>query len=107
VPTSLPSGWAVSTPPLRSWHAWPSLRKAFERHGLGMPARNPEAVRWRAAPLPASAPAAGGASAGRGVRGSQPGRAPFRRDPQAEQGLRLRRAEEILTLSYQTVVELN
>jgi hypothetical protein len=28
---------------------WPSLRKAFTRHGLGMPARNPEAVRQRAA----------------------------------------------------------
>jgi hypothetical protein len=27
---------------------WPSLRKAFVRHGLGMPARNPEAVRQRA-----------------------------------------------------------
>jgi hypothetical protein len=27
---------------------WPSLRKAFQRHGLGMPARNPEAVRQRA-----------------------------------------------------------
>jgi hypothetical protein len=27
---------------------WPSLRKAFTRHGLGMPARNPEAVRERA-----------------------------------------------------------
>ena len=27
---------------------WPSLRKAFGRHGLGMPARNPEAVRQRA-----------------------------------------------------------
>jgi hypothetical protein len=26
----------------------PSLRKAFTRHGLGMPARNPEAVRQRA-----------------------------------------------------------
>jgi hypothetical protein len=26
---------------------WPSLRKAFTRHGLGMPARNPEAVRQR------------------------------------------------------------
>jgi hypothetical protein len=23
---------------------WPSLRKAFTRHGLGMPTRNPEAV---------------------------------------------------------------
>jgi WhiB family transcriptional regulator, redox-sensing transcriptional regulator len=28
---------------------WPSLRKAFTRHGLGMPARNPEAVRQRTA----------------------------------------------------------
>jgi WhiB family transcriptional regulator, redox-sensing transcriptional regulator len=27
---------------------WPSLRKAFQRHGLGMPERNPEAVRQRA-----------------------------------------------------------
>jgi hypothetical protein len=25
--------------------SWPSLRKAFQRHGLGMPAHNPEAVR--------------------------------------------------------------
>jgi hypothetical protein len=27
---------------------WPSLRKAFTRHGLGMPARNPGALRKRA-----------------------------------------------------------
>jgi hypothetical protein len=27
---------------------WPSLRKAFARHGLGMPTPNPEAVRQRA-----------------------------------------------------------
>jgi hypothetical protein len=27
---------------------WPSLRKAFGRHGLGMPTPNPEAVRQRA-----------------------------------------------------------
>jgi hypothetical protein len=26
---------------------WPSLRKTFTRHGLGMPVRNPEAVRQR------------------------------------------------------------
>ena len=26
---------------------WPSLRKAFARHGLGMPARNPQTVRQR------------------------------------------------------------
>jgi hypothetical protein len=28
---------------------WPSLRKAFQHHGLGMPARHPDAVRQRAA----------------------------------------------------------
>jgi hypothetical protein len=27
---------------------WPSLRKAFTRHRLGMPTRNPEAIRQRA-----------------------------------------------------------
>jgi hypothetical protein len=27
---------------------WPSLRKAFTRHGLGMPTPNPEAIRQRA-----------------------------------------------------------
>jgi len=27
---------------------WPSLRKAFQRHGLGMPVRNPEAFRQHA-----------------------------------------------------------
>jgi hypothetical protein len=27
---------------------WPSLRKAFTRHGLGMPTPNPETVRQRA-----------------------------------------------------------
>jgi hypothetical protein len=87
---------------------WPSLRKAFGRHGLGMPARNPEAVRQRA-------------SAAASQRGGPPtappldlvfaalnqGQVPARRGPQAEQGVRLRRAEEIETLSYRTVVELN
>jgi len=87
---------------------WPSLRKAFTRHGLGMPTRNPEAVRQRAI-----------AAASRGT--SQPavptldpvfvalnqGQQPARRGLHAEQGVRLRRAEEIETLSYRTVVELN
>jgi hypothetical protein len=35
------------------------------------------------------------------------GQLPARRGPSAEQGVRLRRAEEIETLSYRTVVELN
>jgi WhiB family transcriptional regulator, redox-sensing transcriptional regulator len=87
---------------------WPSLRKAFARHGLGMPARNPEAVRQRAI----------AAARQRTGRPATPpldpafvalnsGQLPTRRGPQAEQGVRLRRAEEIETLSYRTVVELN
>jgi hypothetical protein len=35
------------------------------------------------------------------------GQLPARRGPHAEQGVRLRRAEEIETLGYRTVVELN
>jgi WhiB family redox-sensing transcriptional regulator len=87
---------------------WPSLRKAFTRHGLGMPARNPEAVRQRAI-------TAASQRVGLSVAPTldpvfvalNPGQLPARRGPQAEQGLRLRRAEEIETLSYRTVVELN
>jgi hypothetical protein len=37
---------------------WPSLRKAFTRHGLGMPAATPQAVRQRASTPPTSAAAA-------------------------------------------------
>ena len=87
---------------------WPSLRKAFTRHGLGMPARNPEAVRQRAITAasqrvgPSVAPTLDPVFVA-----LNPGQLPARRGPQAEQGLRLRRAEEIETLSYRTVVELN
>jgi hypothetical protein len=87
---------------------WPSLRKAFQRHGLGMPARNPEVVRQRAIAA---------ASQRAGPPATPPldpvfvalnsGQLPARRGLQAEQGVRLRRAEEIETLSYRTVVELN
>jgi WhiB family transcriptional regulator, redox-sensing transcriptional regulator len=87
---------------------WPSLRKAFTRHGLGMPARNPEAIRQRAiaaASQPADPPAAPPLDPV--FVALNPGQLPTRRGPQAEQGLRLRRAEEIETLSYRTVVELN
>jgi WhiB family transcriptional regulator, redox-sensing transcriptional regulator len=87
---------------------WPSLRKAFTRHGLGMPAPNPEAVRQRAIaaasqrtgqpPAPPLDPA---------FVALNRGQLPAPRGPQPEQGVRLRRAEEIETLSYRTVVELN
>jgi hypothetical protein len=87
---------------------WPSLRKAFGRHGLGMPERNPEAVRQRA--LAAASRRAGPPAApplDLVFAALNPGQLPPRRGPQAEQGLRLRRAEEIESLSYRTVVELN
>jgi hypothetical protein len=87
---------------------WPSLRKAFQRHGLGMPARNPEAVRQRA--LAAASQRAGPPAApplDPMFVALNPGQLPTRRGPHAEQGLRLRRAEEIETLSYRTVIELN
>jgi WhiB family redox-sensing transcriptional regulator len=87
---------------------WPSLRKAFTRHGLGMPARNPEAVRERAitaASQRGDQPAA--PTLDPVFVALNPGQLPTRRGPHAEQGVRLRRAEEIETLSYRTVVELN
>jgi WhiB family redox-sensing transcriptional regulator len=87
---------------------WPSLRKAFGRHGLGMPERNPEAVRQRAL---AAASQRGGPPAAPPLdpvfAALNQGQLPARRGPAAKQGVRLRRAEEIETLSYRTVVELN
>jgi WhiB family redox-sensing transcriptional regulator len=87
---------------------WPSLRKAFGRHGLGMPAGNPEAVRQRtlaAASRRAGPPAAPPVDPV--FAALNQGQLPTRRGPHGEQGVRLRRAEEIETLSYRTVVELN
>ena len=86
---------------------WPSLRKAFTRHGLGMPARNPEAVRQRAI---AAARQRTGQPAPPVMPPLDPmfvalnhGQLPAPRGTQPEQGVRLRRAEEIETLSYRTV----
>jgi len=90
--------------------SWPSLRKAFTRHGLGMPARNPETVRQRAI-------AAGRHRSGQSAPPATPPLGPVfvglnhgqlspQRGTQPEQGVRLRRAEEIETLSYRTVVAL-
>jgi hypothetical protein len=39
---------SVNAAATRLGTTWPSLRKAFTRHGLGMPTRNPDAVRQRA-----------------------------------------------------------
>ena len=87
---------------------WASLRKAFQRHGLGMPARNPEAVRQRtiaAASRRTGPPAV--APLDPVFAALNQGQLPAQRGSDAEQGIRLRRAEEIETLSYRTLVELN
>ena len=87
---------------------WPSLRKACTRHGLGMPTRNPEAVRQRASPPPASAPAS--RPPRRWTRYSWPS-TPMRsrrghgRRPSCTQWVH--RDEEYATLGANVVVELN
>jgi hypothetical protein len=73
-----------------------------------MPERNPEAVRQRAI---AAASQRGGLPTAPPLdpvfAALNQGQLPARRGLHAEQGLRLRRGEEIETLSYRTVVELN
>jgi WhiB family redox-sensing transcriptional regulator len=87
---------------------WPSLRKAFTRHGLGMPARNPEAVRQRAVEAARQ-------------RSGQPGtpsldpvfvtlnraELPTRARTGGELAERVRRAEDYATLGARVVVELH
>jgi hypothetical protein len=87
---------------------WPSLRKAFGRHGLGMPARNPEAVRQRAI-------AAAHQRTGRPVAPAldpvfvalNPGALPARERSPAELYQWVRRDEEYAILGANVVVELN
>jgi hypothetical protein len=87
---------------------WPSLRKAFARHGLGMPARNPEAVRQRTI-------AAARQRTGRPVTPTldpgfvalNPGALPARERPAAELHEWVRRDEEYATLGANVVVELD
>jgi hypothetical protein len=74
-----------------------------------MPARNPEAVRQRTIAAadsrragPPDAPTLDPVFVA-----LNPGELPAARGAHGEQGVRLRRAEEIETLSYRTVVELN
>jgi hypothetical protein len=86
---------------------WPSLRKAFTRHGLGMPARNPEAVRQRAI-------AAAHHRTGRPATPTldpvfvalNPGALPARERSAAELYQWVRRDEEYATLGANVVVEL-
>jgi WhiB family transcriptional regulator, redox-sensing transcriptional regulator len=87
---------------------WPSLRKAFTRHGLGMPARNPEAVRQRAID-------AARQRSGRPATPSldpvfvalNPGALPARERSPAELYQWVRRDEEYATLGANVVVELH
>jgi WhiB family transcriptional regulator, redox-sensing transcriptional regulator len=86
---------------------WPSLRKAFTRHGLGMPARNPEAVRQRAID-------AARQRTGRPTTPSldpafvalNPGALPARPRSPAELYQWVRRDEQYATLGANVVVEL-
>jgi hypothetical protein len=87
---------------------WPSLRKAFTRHGLGMPARNPEAVRQRAID---AARQRGGQPATPNLdpvfMALNPGALPARERSAAELYQWVRREEQYATLGANVVVELN
>jgi hypothetical protein len=87
---------------------WPSLRKAFQRHGLWMPARNPEAVRQRAID------AARQRSAQPATPSLDPvfvalnhGELPVRAQSGGELAERVRRAEDYAALGARVVVELH
>ena len=86
---------------------WPSLRKAFQRHGLGMPARNPRAVRRRAV---AAARQRSGQPATPTLDPAfvalNPGVLPARERSPAELYRWVRRDEEYATLGANVVVEL-
>jgi hypothetical protein len=87
---------------------WPLLRKSFTRHGLGMPARNPQAVRQRATE----------AARQRSGRPATPsldpvfvalhhGELPVRARSDGELAERVRRAEDYAVLGARVVVELH
>jgi hypothetical protein len=86
---------------------WPSLRKAFTRHGLGMPTRNPEAVRQRAidaARQRSGQPAT--PSLDPEFVALNPGALPARERSPAELYQWVRREEQYATLGANVVVEL-
>jgi hypothetical protein len=87
---------------------WPSLRKAFTRHGLGVPARNPEAVRQRAidaARQRSGQPAT--ASLDPVFVTLNRGQLPVRARSGGELAERMRRAEDYAALGARVVVELH
>jgi hypothetical protein len=89
---------------------WPSLRKAFQRHELGMPQPNPAAVSQRKSTVQLARRS--------GQRPTvpeldptfvqlNPGTVPRARGHTGTSAVRLRRAEEIETLGYQVVADMN
>jgi WhiB family transcriptional regulator, redox-sensing transcriptional regulator len=87
---------------------WPSLRKAFTRHGLGMPARNPEAIRQRAidaARQRSGRPAT--ASLDPVFVALNRDELPVRARSGGELAERVRRAEDYAALGARVVVELH
>jgi hypothetical protein len=87
---------------------WPSLRKAFQRHGLGMPAHNPEAVRQRAveaARQRSGQPAT--PSLDPGFVALNHGELPIRARSGGELAERVHRAEDYAVLGARVVVELH
>jgi hypothetical protein len=83
---------------------WPSLRKAFGRHGLGMPARDPQAVRQRA--IAAARQRTGQPTLDPVFVALNPGALPARARPPAELYQGVRRDEEYAILGANVVVEL-
>jgi hypothetical protein len=85
---------------------WPSLRKAFHRHGLGMPARNPEVVRQRA--IDAARQRSGGRPATPSLEpvfvALNHGEFPIRARSEGELAARVRRAEDYAVLGARVVV---
>jgi hypothetical protein len=82
------------------------LRKAFQRHGVGRPARNPEAVRKRA--MAAASRSAGqlATDPGRGVVVLNPGALPGRERSPAELYEWVRREKQCAKFGADLVVEL-
>jgi hypothetical protein len=86
---------------------WPSLRKAFTCHGLGMPARNPEAIRQRAAAAHQRTGRPANPSLDPVFAALNPGALPARERSPAELFQWVRREEQYATLGANVVVELN
>jgi WhiB family redox-sensing transcriptional regulator len=89
---------------------WPSLRKAFQRHQLGMPAPNPAAVNQRKSAVQLAR------LGGQWPTAPEldpvfvqlnPGTVPRARGHTGTSAVRLRRAEEIETLGFGVVADMN